>query len=303
MRGGVNPKSMQTLAIEKVVPDENQPRKYFNAEKMKSLRASIKKYGIINPLVVQEISKGKYLLVDGERRFRAAKELGIKEIPALVEKPQSETERLTRQFNIQEQHEAWTPVEKAVAIENLSKQLGLSLKQTCELLNVTEGDTRRYSAFATLVDKETYIRNEVPLDYAEAFRGLKNITKAIMVDKLDKEFTRADEKQLEHRIIALIKTGIITKRSELTRLKDAFVKSPKSIEEFLKDKNATPMGLFMKTKAKGAYHLRNAVASSRYLTTHVHRFLELRDVKVSLEQFNVMRVAVQALEDMIKLSD
>lgn len=291
------------IPISQVVPDENQPRKYFNAEKLKTLKNSIQRYGIINPLVVQEVSKGKYLLVDGERRFRAATELKLKEVPVLIEKPQTDTERLVRQFNIQEQHEAWTPVEKAVAIENLSGKLGISLAQTCKLLNVTEGDSRRYAAFAELADKTGFVRNEVPLDYAPALRGLKRVVERIYAEQFEEEFTRADEKRLEQKVVSLIKSGVIQKKNETTRLKDAFVKDPKSIQKFLTDAKATPMSLFLSTKAKGAYHLRNVVQNSRYATDHAHRFLELRDVKISQEQAAVFKNAAKVLQEVASLAN
>lgn len=288
------------LKMSQVVPDENQPRRYFNAEKLKTLKNSIKQYGIISPIIVQEMGKGKYLLIDGERRFRAATELNLKEVPALIEKPQTETDRLVRQFNIQEQHEAWTPVEKAVSITSLSQLMGLSLPATCKLLNITEGDSRKYVAFAYLVDKQAWVRNEIPLDYALGLQSLKSHATRLSKDILGKEFTKEDEKKLEHRIIALIKSGAIKMRSDLVRLKDAFVKNPKSITTFLNDSKSTPTSLFLSTKAAGAYHLRNTHMSAGYVKYHGERFMLLRDVKISPENVKNFKYAITVLESLIE---
>ncbi len=162
------------IKLTNIEADPNQPRKHFNAEKLKNLKNSISQHGIVNPIIVQELGKGQYLLVDGERRFRAAGLLGLKDVPAIIEKTQKETDRLVRQFNIQEQHESWSPAEKAIAVDKLSSQLGLTLAAVCKLLNVTEGDTRRYVAFSAIVDKDHWVRNEIPLDYANGISSLKN---------------------------------------------------------------------------------------------------------------------------------
>lgn len=66
------------IPLKNIVPDAEQPRKNFDPERMADLIGSIKKHGIISPLQVQDIGNGTYLLEDGERRFRAATELGLK---------------------------------------------------------------------------------------------------------------------------------------------------------------------------------------------------------------------------------
>lgn len=292
-------RSVDIVPLLSVIPDENQPRKYFNAEKLKGLKASIKQYGIINPLVVEEMGKGKYLLTDGERRFRAATELKMKEVPVTIEQPQDATERLVRQFNIQEQHEAWTPVEKAVAIENLAKTMQISLPQICKLLNVTENDQRRYTAFAMLVDKQAWQRNEIPLDYAAGISALKSCVRSLMQNELEQDFSKEVEKKLEHRIIQLIKDGLILKRTDLSRLKDAFVKQPKSILKFLKDTESTPQSLFSETKARGAYHLRNAIANASYMYAHTNKFLGIRDIKLNEEQVRRLKLAKKSIDELL----
>ncbi len=290
---------MQKLPIKSIVPDTNQPRKYFNAEKIKTLKNSIKQHGIVNPVVVQEMAKGKFLLVDGERRYRAATELGLKEIPAIIEKPQSEVERLVRQFNIQEQHEEWTPVEKAVAMLNLTKKMHLSIKDACNLLNIVDREARRYAAFGALLTKDSWVRNEIPLIYAGPIRGIINLCSALYEHELEEEFTPDMVRKLETKFIALIKAGNIAKSSDITKLRDAFTKSPKSIAVFIKNSDATPASLFASTKARGAYHLRNAVMNSRWLCGHTARYLEAKDVTPTAEEVAVFRRAARDLNLLI----
>lgn len=72
-----------TLDIEKIVANSNQPRKYFDKERMAELKQSIGKNGLIQPITVRKTLKGKYEIVAGERRYRACMELGMTEIAAI----------------------------------------------------------------------------------------------------------------------------------------------------------------------------------------------------------------------------
>ena len=70
------------VPIKDISANPNQPRKAFDDESLKELAASIKEQGIIQPIVVEEIVHGKYSIVAGERRFRAAKIAGLDKVPA-----------------------------------------------------------------------------------------------------------------------------------------------------------------------------------------------------------------------------
>jgi hypothetical protein len=71
------------ISLSRIVEDKNQPRKTFNSETIKELASSIKEQGIINPITVRPYG-GKYVIIAGERRFLAARQAGLKVIPALV---------------------------------------------------------------------------------------------------------------------------------------------------------------------------------------------------------------------------
>src|SRR3989304_5854457 len=66
-----------------IKPNDSQPRDVFDGEEMRGLVESIKQHGILQPIIVRPLSHG-YMLIAGERRWRAAKQLGLKEIPAIV---------------------------------------------------------------------------------------------------------------------------------------------------------------------------------------------------------------------------
>lgn len=77
---------IEDLALKLVVPDPNQPRNYFDEGKIKELAESIKKQGLLAPILVTPTKEGKFQIVHGERRFRACRLLGLKTIRAEIRK-------------------------------------------------------------------------------------------------------------------------------------------------------------------------------------------------------------------------
>ena len=73
-----------TIPIEKLCLPQHQPRRYFDPLKMQELTASVKQHGILEPLLVRPHEQGRYELVSGERRYRAAKTVGISEVPVVI---------------------------------------------------------------------------------------------------------------------------------------------------------------------------------------------------------------------------
>lgn len=292
---------VRMIRMKDIVPDPEQPRRYFGADKMGTLRKSIKTHGVMSPIIVEKVGE-KYRLIDGERRFRASTELKLTEIPAIVEPTTNVIERLVRQFNVQEQHEAWTPMEKAQALIRLSEEMGMTVDKVCDFVGTTDGDKRRYTAFANLADKASYIRNEIPLDFASYIRALTTTTKRISEHELEKKLELSDIKNLEHRVTDLIKQGEVKRRRDIVQLKDAFTKNPKLIDEFL-TKGGTPSDMFTKSKARGAYHLRNMRQSASYVVTHAAAYLKIRDVKVTTEMLPILKRAQKALQDIIDLGE
>jgi ParB family chromosome partitioning protein len=77
---------LQQIAIEAIAPNPNQPRKDFDTETLAELAASIEKVGLMQPIVVRETTAGKYEIIAGERRWRAATIAGLKSIPVVIKK-------------------------------------------------------------------------------------------------------------------------------------------------------------------------------------------------------------------------
>jgi ParB family chromosome partitioning protein len=139
------------IQLELISPDPNQPRKFFSDKALTELSESIKKYGVIQPIIVREISKEKYLIIAGERRWRASKLAGVKSISAIVKTDKHEDNAAISLIeNIQ--RESLNPVELAesyqklcdehrLSHDDLSKMIGKSrtaITNTIRLLNLSD---------------------------------------------------------------------------------------------------------------------------------------------------------------------
>ena len=116
-----------TVRISEVEPNRDQPRKYFDDEKLEELSESIKTYGILQPILVQK-KDGYYEIIAGERRWRAALKAGLKEIPVIIrEYTDKEILELSLIENIQ--REDLNPIEEAEAYKRLIDEFGMSQEE------------------------------------------------------------------------------------------------------------------------------------------------------------------------------
>ena len=112
------------LDISSIKPNPNQPRKNFDPDSLMELRDSILSQGIIQPLLVEEIADNVYVIVAGERRYRAAKLAGLKTVPCLV-RSFSDLQRMEVSLIENIQRENLNPVEEARAYSYLLMQSGI----------------------------------------------------------------------------------------------------------------------------------------------------------------------------------
>ncbi len=126
---------IQSLKLIDVEPNKNQPRTYFDDEKIEELAESIKEYGVIQPIIVTK-KDNYYQIVAGERRWRASKKAGITEIPAIVRDYSEQTNKeIALIENIQ--REDLNPIEKARAIRELLDKYDLTQQQLADKLGIS----------------------------------------------------------------------------------------------------------------------------------------------------------------------
>ncbi|MDC7226135.1 MAG: ParB/RepB/Spo0J family partition protein [Spirochaetales bacterium] len=115
------------VALDKIEGNPDQPRKSFDQHSLKELSESIKEKGIIQPIIVEE-KNGAYMIIAGERRFRASKLAGLKEVPVIV-KNFSENEKLEIALIENIQREDLNPIEEAFAYHDLMDRGNLNQEE------------------------------------------------------------------------------------------------------------------------------------------------------------------------------
>lgn len=128
--------SVLEVPLERVVSNRHQPRKHFVQEELESLAQSIKAHGIIQPLVVVRDENGRYELIAGERRLRAAKIAGLKTVPVIMRKS-DELERLELALIENIQRSDLNPIEEAEAYQKLNDEFGLTHQQIADRVGKT----------------------------------------------------------------------------------------------------------------------------------------------------------------------
>ena len=168
-----NFESFRSIPLVEIIPSEHQPRGSWDMERMEELAQSIRANGLIQPITVCELGSGKYTIVAGERRWRAAQLAGLSAIPALVRTV--EENRLLELALIENiQREDLNPIETAVAFARLIDQHKLSHEQVAER---TGKDRSTITNFLRLLKlprevQEDLGRGDISMGHARALLGL-----------------------------------------------------------------------------------------------------------------------------------
>ena len=125
---------VQNIKLIEIEPNRNQPRRTFPAESIEELAKSIERYGVIQPIIVTK-RDGYYEIVAGERRWRASKKAGLKEIPCIV---RESDERKNREIALIEniQREDLNPIDKAKGFRELLDNYGMTQQQLADTIGL-----------------------------------------------------------------------------------------------------------------------------------------------------------------------
>jgi ParB family transcriptional regulator, chromosome partitioning protein len=135
---------LRDLPLDLIRPNPDQPRSRFDPASISSLAVSIADAGIVQPLIVRPLADGRYELIAGERRWRAAREAGIQTVPAIV-RDEADTARLQTALIENMAREDLNPVDEARACAALVEDLGLSKEELARRLG------RSRSAISNLI--------------------------------------------------------------------------------------------------------------------------------------------------------
>ena len=172
------------LALSQVVPGKHQPRKYFDEATLNDLAASIKKQGVIQPLLVRLLPglPQRYEIVAGERRWRAARMAGLTEVPVIITE-YTDREAMTVALIENLQRENLNPLEEAEAFHSLKETFGLSQEELAEQLGKSRSAVANALRLLQLpmAMKEGLLRQEITAGHA---RALLAVTDANLREQL-----------------------------------------------------------------------------------------------------------------------
>ena len=138
---GVNYEGIQRIDIDLIKPDPEQPRRLFDEEKLENLAASIRQMDLLQPILVRE-EAGLIIMVDGERRWRAAKMAGLKDVPVVFSK-QAQARVLLAQVVANENRENLMDIELAKVINTLKREYKITGRELGKLLNRNDAQISR----------------------------------------------------------------------------------------------------------------------------------------------------------------
>lgn len=203
---GEEGEAIRNIALSKIKSNRYQPRKSFNEESLNELAESIKKHGVIQPIVVKAEGENFEVIV-GERRLRAAKMAGFSEIPAVV-KEYRDDELLEIALIENIQREDLNPIEEAMAYKMILERQNI----TQEELSKRVGKSRSYIAnMVRLLElpeevKEGVSRGTISVGQAKALLGIKDQSKLLeMYRRIEKEGMSVRE--VEHAVRKNVSRG------------------------------------------------------------------------------------------------
>ena len=291
------------VGIERIVADEEQARKEFDLKELAKLSRTLQADGVMEPLKVSELPNGKYLLMDGERRYRAAKMAKMDEVPVIVMTFASEADRLVKQYQIQASKVDWNPSERAYAFARLKKELGVTARELAAKLGIGESQVDRFMAFDALTNKEYARENHLPLEAATYIRVLIARTTKAYQEAFNEVFNDEKKQAFEKAIIDMVLDGKMENRRQYPKIADAITAQPKLIKELLAGKKYTPDEMFIKSQAKAAYHARNIETISNNLCGHLNEYLANPNVHMSVTTASAMKNLKKKIDEAIKLHE
>jgi len=143
-RIGIPKEEIVQIEINQIVPNPDQPRRFFDETSLKEMAVSIKEFGILQPLVVTKLEQNKYSIIAGERRWRSSKIAELKTVPCIV-RSVSELQKLELALIENVQREDLSPLEQAASVQRLHDQFSMSYEAISKKLG------KAYSTIANLV--------------------------------------------------------------------------------------------------------------------------------------------------------
>lgn len=168
-------KEVKTVRISEIEPNRGQPRKHFDEAKLEELADSISKYGLLQPILVQDCGD-HYEIIAGERRWRASLKAGLKEVPVIV-RNYSDREILELSLIENIQRENLNPIEEAKAYKQLIDEFGLTQEEVAERVSKSRSAVTNAVRLLKLSDdvQKMVVDGKLSMGHARALISVDNM--------------------------------------------------------------------------------------------------------------------------------
>ena len=264
VRDDVVPTREVKVKISKVEPNREQPRKQFDEDSLLELSESIKQYGVLQPLVVSD-KKDYYEIIAGERRWRAAKLAGLKEVPVIIkELSKQETVEISLIENIQ--REDLNPIEEAMAFKRLLDEFHLKQDEVADRVSKSRTAVTNVMRLLKLESEvqQMLIDEMITAGHARALLGISD--RELQIKIANKVF---DEKLSVRETEKLVKSILESKKEKPMKKDTAEDAIYESLEEKMKGIMGTKVIINRKKNNKGKIEI------EYYSRDELERIIEL----------------------------
>ena len=198
--------NLNEIAIEKIMSNPNQPRREFDEEALEELANSIREIGIITPITLRQMSDGKYQIIAGERRWRAAKIAGLTSIPAYIRTVEDEgVMEMALVENIQ--REDLNAIEIALAYQHMADAIGMTQERISERVGKSRTSVTNFLRLLKLPAQiQMALKNhEIDMGHARALLALESPSAQIKLFK-DIQKNNYSVRKVEE-LVKIIKDG------------------------------------------------------------------------------------------------
>ena len=198
--------NLNEIAIEKIMSNPNQPRREFDEEALEELANSIREIGIITPITLRQMSDGKYQIIAGERRWRAAKTAGLTSIPAYIRTVEDEgVMEMAVVENIQ--REDLNAIEIALAYQHMADAIGMTQERISERVGKSRTSVTNFLRLLKLPAQiQMALKNhEIDMGHARALLALESPSAQIKLFK-DIQKNNYSVRKVEE-LVKIIKDG------------------------------------------------------------------------------------------------
>jgi len=236
------------ISLDEIKVNPNQPRKDFNDSKMNELILSVKEKGILQPIAVHELKNGNYEIIAGERRYRAAKEAGLKNIPAYVLSISNESEIMEYALIENIQRVNLDPIEESEAFALLKSKYNLSQKEISKRVGKSRSliaNSLRLLKLPNSIKKDIKSK-KITVGHAISLLGLKSKAQMLAIANriIHKNLSVRDTEKIISKIKKLSTGGLKSKTTTKSKLLN-------EIESKLIHKYGTKVSILFNKSNKG----------------------------------------------------